>query len=76
MIPGSTVKVTNKNIEEIKASISSLLKNKDKLFESINDYPLQIDFCGYRVTVDKNSELEQLIKTLQSKVSLYFQNGN
>ncbi len=76
MKPGSSIKVNNDNIDEIKASILSLIKNKDKLIENMQEYPLQIDFAKYRVTLCKNIELEELITSLQNKVQSFFKNEN
>lgn len=67
--------VTKDNISEAQASILSLLKNKEKLVEETSDYPLQIDFCNYRVTVDNREDIEKLIQDLQLKVCDWFKNN-
>lgn len=74
MEPGKTIKVTKINVEEIKASIISLIKNKDKLVFEMQDYPLQIDFAGYRITLSNNIDLETLIQSLQGKIRSYYKN--
>jgi hypothetical protein len=63
---------TKDNISETKAVVFSLLTNKEKLVEETSEYPLQIDFCNYRITVSNREDIEVLIQDLQSKVCSWY----
>lgn len=65
---GSIIKVSDQNIKELEDALNSLVVNKSKLVGLTEEYPLEIQFCGYRFVLENQTEIEELIASIDNKI--------
>lgn len=65
----NSIKVNTENVEFFEGVLAAFRSDIEKLVRLTRKYPVEIEFGDYRFVFDKRSEIEELIRVLDKKVS-------
>ena len=65
---GKKIKITGRNADECREALGALRLHLAKLVRMTKDYPLECSFAGYRFIFTSESDIQELIQSLDSKL--------
>src|SRR5438105_2596009 len=65
---GPPGEVTSDNVGEYRLALTAMKANREKLVETLGQYPVAIDVPCFRVTLAKPDEVDVLIEDLETRI--------
>lgn len=69
---GTIIEVDSCNADKLSKVYKSLLGNYEYYKDKIYEYPLEVEFCGYRFVLYKERDLPDLVNNLGKKLEEHY----
>jgi len=66
---GKKIKITGKNFDECQEALAALRLHLNKLVKMTKEYPVECSFAGYRFIFSSESDIQELIQSLDAKLT-------
>ena len=66
---GDKFMITYANADECRRTVAAIRANYDRLVHMTQRYPVMIDFAGYRIVLEKPTDIDEAIVAIDLKVS-------